>query len=152
MREIKFRGKCIRTNEWLYGSLIVKRGDFYIGYESEDSGLYSVTPIKRDTAGQYTGLKGKNGREIYEGDILRVWQEDEYIPNRDSGGGIIDYDCEGGFSQIGKVGFTGCSFDYSTIKTLAGRHEKIHAPIDWIDNYEVIGNIYENPELLGDKK
>lgn len=100
---------------------------------------------------QYTGLKDVNGKEIYEGDILRVWQEDEYIPNRDSGGGIVDYDCESGFSQIGNVGFEGCSFDYSTVKTLKGRHEEIHIPIDWLDNYEVIGNIYENSELLGVK-
>lgn len=97
---------------------------------------------------QYTGLKDKEGVEIFEGDVLRVWQEDEYIPNRDSGGGIIDYDCDEGFSQIGKVGFTGCSFDYNTVKTLVGKHEKIHAPIDWINNYEIIGNAYENPELL----
>lgn len=100
---------------------------------------------------QYTGLKDKEGKEIYEGDILRVWREDEYIPNRDSGEGIVDYDCESGFLQIGNVGFEGCSFDYSTVKTLKGRHEEIHIPIDWLDNYKVIGNIYENSELLGVK-
>lgn len=97
---------------------------------------------------EYTGLTDTNKVEIYVGDILRLWHEDEYVPNRDSGGGVIDYDREEGFSQLGIVGFTGCSFDYKTVKTIDGRHEEIHMPIDWLENYEVIGNIYENPELI----
>ncbi|WP_242691278.1 YopX family protein [Cytobacillus praedii] len=143
MREIKFRA-------WVENSL-----QRFMDYSPTLEAGHSSSVFLNETIEenqyplmQYTGLKDRNGKEIYEGDILRVWQEDEYIPNRDSGGGIIDYDCEKGFSQIGKVGFKGGSFDYSTIKTLDGKHEEIHAPIDWINNYEVIGNIYENPELI----
>ena len=100
---------------------------------------------------QYTGLKDKNGTEIFENDILRVWHEDEYVPNRDSGGGIIDYDRKRGFSQLGKISFEGCSFEYKTAKTTDGRHEEIHMPIDWLMDYEVVGNFYENPELLSNQ-
>ncbi|WP_336822975.1 YopX family protein [Sporosarcina sp. USHLN248] len=146
-RVIKFRA-WDEAEKWM-GE--VSSIDFEEGYlflttrNSDDENRFDLRAIPLM---QFTGLYDKNGAEIYEGDILRVWQEDEYIPNRDRGGGIIDYDKEKGFSQIGKVGFTGCSFDYRTVKTLSGKEEKIHAPIDWINNYEVIGNIYEHPHLL----
>ncbi|HDR4520552.1 TPA: hypothetical protein QCQ26_005130 [Bacillus cereus] len=97
---------------------------------------------------QYTGLKNSKGNEIYEGDIVRVWEQDSYTPNRDSGGGIIDYDCEEGFSQLGVVSFQGAWYTYETKKHLAGRKEQIYAPLDFTDDLFVVGNIYENPELL----
>lgn len=97
---------------------------------------------------QYTGLSDKDGIEIFEGDILEVWQDTEHIPNRDSGGGIIDFDHEEGWVQLGVVEFHSCSFAYKTVKTLEGKHEEVHLPIDWLTNYGVVGNIYENPELI----
>lgn len=156
MRDIKFRayvkpkGKVLPVYGLDFSKIaespvtIADCGDLECGlcldyYENEDVEIM-----------QFTGLTDKNGAEIYEGDILRVWQEDEYVPNRDSGGGIIDYDREEGFSQVGVVGFDGCSFDYKTAKTLAGRYEEVYAPVDWINNYEVIGNIYENATLLNE--
>lgn len=97
---------------------------------------------------QFTGIRDYKGSEIYEGDVLRIWESDEYIPNRDSGGGIIDYDQIDGFSQIGVVSFHSSWFAYETKKHLRGRQEKIYAPLDCIDNIEVIGNIYQNQELI----
>ena len=57
MREIRFRAKRKDTGEWLYWNLL-------------DGFSYPKEIIDEDTVGQYTGLKDKNGKEIYEGDIL----------------------------------------------------------------------------------
>lgn len=125
-REIKFRGKSIMDNsygEWLHSSGIKYGDDVELMYCDEDT-LEEWNYINKDTLGQYTGLHDKNGKEIYEGDIVKIKYRDE---------------------DIGKVIYehNGFSIDVTNMNKNYGR-------VSFVNNFmEVIGNIYDNPELLG---
>lgn len=123
MREILFRGK-ITQDEWVYG--------FYENVKLEEATIHYVDGkiVIPETVGQYTGLTDKNDKKIFEGDIVRFydkcWEE----------GGIATVDYEYGKWKI--------NGQYTT---------KISSTV-WLDlyrsdfEYEVIGNITDNPELL----
>ena len=121
-REIKFRGKSIMDNtygNWLYSSGIKYGDDVELMYCDEDTSE-EWHYIDKNTLGQYTGLNDKNGKEIYEGDI-------------------VEYE-----NMTGKIMFFNGSFILSDLEEteeweLGVINEEI----------EVIGNIYENSELLG---
>lgn len=72
MRTIKFRGKTKENGEWLYGDLEYNRQkDIARIHTYNKDGMYEGQEIiDADTIGQFTGLYDKNGKEIYEGDIL----------------------------------------------------------------------------------
>lgn len=128
-REILFRGKSVDTGEWVEGSL-VHETDFYgipvdryyiLQGGQFDYDLYDSVEVYPETVGQYTGFYDKNDKKIFEGDIVR---------------GMLDYGPGGYLEGTTVVRFhaiNGWQFNY----------------FEDIDLIEVVGNEWDNPELLG---
>lgn len=135
MREILFRGQLRRKGEkvnmageplqsiWKYGGCAQYGGGAVI-YQAEPE--IHKFPVYGDTVGQYTGLMDKNGVKIFEGDIVRV-NRSNYIAIFNTLGGCAEFALKDAADVDVPVPF---GFDY------------VNVPM------EVIGNIYDNPELL----
>lgn len=133
MRETKFRGKRLDNGEWIEGDLLRMNGHWFIFLDPAPEGIdkYAVDPA---TVGEFTGLKDKNGKEIYEGDVIRSpLSEDKTRPHRI-------------FYHTGNAAFMGALVDRKELCYL-------RLDQDWIYKFEkeVIGNIHYNPELLKDE-
>lgn len=153
MREILFRGKRKDNGEWVVGDSLVhsmyKKGDVCIGV-IEGLAIYSVIP---ESVSEFTGLTDKNGTKIFEGDIIRYADIHEYRMYLESLECPEDYE-ENAFNDMWTIDEVvyGINIGYPAFDL--NRH-------DWEVNglsnlnesgqfyFEVIGNIHDNPELLG---
>ena len=133
MREIKFRGKRISNDAWVYG------GIYNTYHPNYDSDCYAICAdgkdyfVEQSTIGQFTGLHDNNGKEIYEGDVVKVFC--------DCGGYFTDNKEILGVIQWNDI-FACWSISYEHIRS--GQDESL---CNQIENIEVIGNIYDNPNL-----
>lgn len=142
-REIKFRGKETETGKWVYGGLFKEpappqcfektlEDKYWIVYPNPkympDWNLpYEMvrTDVDKETIGQYTGLKDRNMKEIYEEDIVQIDMDRAYVKWND----------KYGYFQLIPIS------DYYFDSDVIGQ------ALEYAD-IEVIGNIYDNPELL----
>nr|DAP69826.1 MAG TPA: YopX protein [Caudoviricetes sp.] len=157
MREILFRGKQVDNGEWIEGFYAHSGEKKYILIDNDIAvGYLAMKEVNPDTIGQYTGLTDKNGKKIFEGDILHF--------KAYRGGGFA---CPIGTDIYYRVLFGHCNPDMDTLSEYVG-FWALEKNYDEDDLYEcgnsinylvdshgahVIGNIHDNPELLrGDKE
>ena len=83
MRTIKFRGKRIDNGEWIIGDLIQSNNGVIQILPIESDIFFNNEVVDPETVGQFTGLFDKNGKEIFEGDIVKFiinnWKEEIYV-------------------------------------------------------------------------
>ncbi len=140
-REILFRGKRVDNGVWCFGT--------YASYESGEACIFSQKfsrygyeateicyryKVDPETVGQYTGMKDKNGRKIFEGDIIR------YCPVRD------------GEVKTGCVSWSENNGAY-IVEVMDGSVDAFWVHTVIFGKCEIIGNVHDNPKLLeGEKK
>ena len=121
-REIKFRGKTV-DGVWLHGDLCQRVMDTSITYKIFDNDkeiAFMTFPVLPNTIGQFTGLHDKNGKEIYEGDIV------SFTAYKESK------------NWVRPIKWLGAGFTFGDI-----------FPLNYPSScYEIVGNIHNNPELL----
>lgn len=119
MRKIIFRGKRTDAGEWIYGDLLTSNGTECEISDWNDA-VYSRYDVDPDTVGQFTGLLDKNGKEVYDGDIIK--------------------------DELGLIGQICWDEGYLQWFTLYGSGEPDFCA-SW-HPCEVVGNNFDNPELM----
>ena len=139
MRDILFRGKRLDNGEWVYGSFCMDAREQFNGLCGVDGfirlydkakGKMQSHEVDRETVGQYTGLRDKNGKRIFEGDMVSTDIERPYliVEFRD---GCFMFNCNDGGEDY-----------YDIMLPILKDPQSVY-------KYgEVIGNIHDNQELL----
>lgn len=134
MREIVFRGKDINNKGWVYGALVQQQDDplrektLIISYSNYQYGDFSeavIHEVDPETVGQYTGFVDKNGKKIFEGDIVSIYNSKAFL-----------------FAVAWNDNH------YILKCTTNSVSDKILNVIESPEDVKVVGNIYDNPELI----
>lgn len=147
-RQIKFRGKRVDNCEWIVGDLLHIAGGCLIYFDSDtdttEPDIEKINPVAieffkdeiavvdPDTVGQFTGMLDKNGKEIYEGDIILYGNTIKNV-------------------VVFRHGAFGYLVDGVVFISYAGNTNFTFNPLDRSKEHEVIGNIFDNPDLLNGK-
>jgi uncharacterized phage protein (TIGR01671 family) len=131
-REILFRGKRCDDGEWVYGDLLNIKiqgestpiiGEAYWDTALMDNYTFFMNRVNQDTVCEYTGLKDKNGNMIFENDIIRT-PDYQYVVKYEDGAFGSNFDGYGFSVMLGSF----CGY---------GK-----------ENIEILGNVFDNPELI----
>lgn len=131
-REILFRGKSTRTGDWVYGGIVHQTDyygdavwDYYVidGTTTQDYDIGYEVKVIPETVGQYIGLRDRNEKKIFEGDVVTACFRNRRSRHKFS----VCFD-DGMFLFCNKC---------------------VEVPVYDIFSIEVIGNIHDNPELIG---
>lgn len=161
MREIKFRGKRVDNGEWVYGKLLNNKRIITISDEEvEKMACFDMCDyqeeVVEDTIGQFIGIKDKHGKEIYDGDIMESHCELQVVCywriGYDSGAGLCGYmliplrDFSFKFKE---------EIDKDFEEVYTGRDDEHFLDcdrcVDLSTDY-VVGNIWDNPEMIKEGK
>lgn len=163
MQQYKFRGKRIDNDEWVTGNLVSTSPDeaFILigvtGHIKRDDYECYMAPVRPESVGMWTGLKDKNGKEIYEGDIIKFHyfyqslgenlgvQESEHELI-----GVVKWGAFGwsvsaikGQHWEGYTGYKSGEGESNIVDLYSMNESSIHE-----ESFEVIGNIHDHPHLL----
>ena len=137
MRDIRFRGKTLK-GEWIVGDLMRTNGQtgdgWAIQYEDPESG-WMMEDVRVGTIGQFTGLHDKDGRDIYEGDLVEMMRTPEKMRRRVMTRHIVN-------------SWSVCDWIFESLtKEVLGQSMANHSDFDSY-RFTVVGNIHDNPDMV----
>lgn len=138
MRKILFRGENKVTREWAQGDLFHHGEQLFIAADNRNA---EIIP---ETVGQFTGLTDKNGKKIFECDIISA-HLDDLFPENETRLVVVWHEC--GFFGL-STKFVECKNDGIWFTDILRETWYYSLENEFVKKFEVIGNVYDNPELL----